>query len=145
MDTEIAIHEQLLADCHYLGNFSASAVLLHRNAILPWFILVPDTRLNDLLDLPEDHRAAVVDECAAISAFVKQVLGFGKINFAGLGNLVPQMHLHIIGRHEADPCWPQPVWGNLNESATYTPEQLLDWQQGLAKMAGLIPRKVAHG
>ncbi|RLA53426.1 MAG: HIT family protein [Gammaproteobacteria bacterium] len=133
------IHPQLLADCHHLGRFLASDVLLHRNAAIPWFILVPDTRLEDVLDLPDEHRQAVLAECVAVSAFIKQVLGFDKVNFAGLGNVVPQMHLHIIGRHKGDPCWPQPVWGNLPEGETYATGRLREWQGELAKMAGLAP------
>jgi len=133
------IHSQLLADCHHLGRFPASDVLLQRNASIPWFILVPDTRLEDVLDLPDEHRQAVLSECAAISVFIKQVLGFDKVNFAGLGNVVPQMHLHIIGRYQGDSCWPQPVWGNLPEGETYAPGKLLEWQGALVKMAGLEP------
>lgn len=133
------IHPQLLADCHLLGSLPATEVLLHRNAAVPWFILVPDTLLADLLDLPEHHREEVVAECAAISDFIKQVLGYGKVNFAGLGNLVPQMHLHIVGRREDDPCWPRPVWGNLPDGGAYTPQQLADLRGDLAKMTGLVP------
>lgn len=134
------IHPQLLADCHYLGRLAASEVLLNRNATLPWFILVPDTPLNDLLDLPEHHRDVVLADCAAVSAFIKQVLGFEKVNFGGLGNVVPQMHLHIIGRHVGDPCWPQPVWGNLPPAGEqYQPAQLLAWQADMQKMIDLVP------
>ncbi len=135
------IHPQLLEDCHYLGRLPATDALLHRNAALPWFILVPDTRLNDFLDLPEEHRRAVLEDCAAVSAFIKQVLGFQKVNFAGLGNVVPQMHLHLIGRHDGDPCWPRPVWGNLpeGEEVPYSARQLREWQAGLVKLAALTP------
>jgi diadenosine tetraphosphate (Ap4A) HIT family hydrolase len=133
------IHPQLLEDCHYLGKLPTADVLLHRNAAVPWFILVPETRLSDVLDLPEEHRRAVLDDCAAVSAFIKQVLGFDKVNFAGLGNVVPQMHLHIIGRQSDDPCWPRPVWGNLHHDAYYTERQLRDWQSGLVRMTGLVP------
>lgn len=132
------IPEQLLADCHTLGQLPATAVLLNRNAALPWFILVPETQLSDVLDLPDEHRQAVLTDCAAVSAFIKQVLGFSKVNFAGLGNVVPAMHLHIIGRHPQDPCWPQPVWGNLPSGQTYTAQQLREWQAGLVKMIGLV-------
>ena len=131
------IHVQLLRDCHYLGNLPASALLLHRNAGLPWFILVPDTRMEDFLDLPAEHGAAVLADCAAVSAFIKNVLGFDKVNFAGLGNVVPQMHLHVIGRSRLDPCWPQPVWGNLEEVDTYAPEQLQEWRSVLERMLKL--------
>jgi diadenosine tetraphosphate (Ap4A) HIT family hydrolase len=133
------IHPQLLADCHYLGSLAASEVLLNRNAALPWFILVPDTRINDILDLPEHHRDVVMADCAAVSAFIKQVLGFDKVNFAGLGNVVPQMHLHIIGRRDGDPCWPQPVWGNLAATEQYEQLKLLGWQADLQKMIDLVP------
>jgi diadenosine tetraphosphate (Ap4A) HIT family hydrolase len=133
------IPKQLLIDCHHIGRLPASDVLLNRNAALPWFILVPETRLNDFLDLPEEHRQAVLEECASVSAFIKQVLGFGKVNFAGLGNVVPAMHLHIIGRHPNDPCWPQPVWGNLPAGEAYAPAVLREWQAGLVKMLDLVP------
>ncbi len=133
------IHPQLLADCHYLGSLAASEVLLNRNAAMPWFILVPDTRINDILDLPEHHRDVVMADCAAVSAFIKQVLGFDKVNFAGLGNVVPQMHLHIIGRREGDPCWPQPIWGNLAVTEQYEQLKLLGWQADLQKMIDLVP------
>ena len=137
-----SIDPQLMQDCHYLGHYTDSDLLLHRNGSLPWFILVPDTRLADVLDLPEEHRNGVLTECAGISLFIKQVLGFEKVNFAGLGNVVPQMHLHVLGRHSADPCWPDPVWGRLPDGAGYSQDQLLQWQQGLEKIAGLSPSPV---
>jgi diadenosine tetraphosphate (Ap4A) HIT family hydrolase len=133
------IHQQLLADCHHLGSLGASEVLLNRNAALPWFILVPDTRIADLLDLPQDHRDLVMADCAAVSGFIKRSLGYAKVNFAGLGNVVPQMHLHIIGRREDDPCWPNPVWGNLPAGRKYEHGELLGWQADLQKMLDLAP------
>lgn len=136
---EQSLPAQLLADCHYLGSLPATELLLNRNDRLPWFILVPDTRLQDVLDLPEEHRHAVFDDCVAVSAFIKQALGFDKVNFAGLGNVVPDMHLHIIGRRAGDACWPQPVWGNLPEGEGYDFSQLLEWQESLSRMAGLEP------
>ena len=133
------IHPQLLADCHHLGRLPASELLLHRNNCLPWFILVPDTSIADLLDLPGPQRDAVLADCAAMSAFVKGTLGYPKVNFAGLGNVVPQMHLHVLGRREGDACWPQPVWGNLPDGGAYDPDQLRDWQRDLVQAAGLVP------
>lgn len=121
------IHSQLLADCHRLGRFEICTVLLNRNATLPWFILVPDTELEDVLDLPGEQLNQVTAECQRISHFLKQSLGYSKTNFAGLGNVVPQMHLHIIARSSEDACWPQPVWGNLPETAVYAPGTLEGW------------------
>lgn len=133
------IHPQLIADCHYMGALSACDVLLNRNAAVPWFILVPDSQLADVLDLPQTQGSAVMSECAAISAFIKGELGYTKVNFAGLGNVVPQMHLHIIGRSTADACWPLPVWGALPEGEVYQPEVLRQWQELLVASSALQP------
>lgn len=134
---DINIHAQLLADCHVLGRLPTSMLLLNRNAALPWFIVVPETELRDVLDLPDEHRQAVMADCAGVSLFIKQVLGYPKVNFAGLGNVVPDMHLHIIGRREGDACWPQPVWGNLPEGGAYDMDEVREWQRELAQMIGL--------
>lgn len=137
------IHPRLLADCHYLGALPECDVLLNRNASLPWFILVPETQLNDVLDLPLEQGRVVFSECAAVSAYIKAELGWPKVNFAGLGNVVPQMHLHIIGRSDTDACWPQPVWGALPEGGPYKAEVLQEWQDGLVEFAGLAPASLA--
>ena len=114
------IHPQLLADCHRLGKFACCHVLLNKNGVLPWFILVPQTATTDLLDLAEEQRTAAMNEAAVIGRFIKRHLGYAKINFAAIGNVVPQLHLHIVGRKPDDPCWPAPVWGHLTESREYS-------------------------
>jgi diadenosine tetraphosphate (Ap4A) HIT family hydrolase len=114
------IHPQLLADCHRLGQFDLCHVLLNKNALLPWFILVPQTDVSDLLELPDEHRNAAMNETALISQFIKRQLGYPKVNFAAIGNIVPQLHLHVVGRRPDDPCWPAPVWGNLPDGPEYT-------------------------
>jgi len=118
------IHSQLLQDCHVLGQFETCHVLLHRNAIVPWFILVPATDQIDLLDLPAESRSQVLQECETISRYLKGPLGYPKVNFAALGNVVPQLHIHVIGRKLGDDCWPAPVWGNLTGSVDYKPADL---------------------
>ena len=131
------IHPRLLEDCHTLGPMSSGLLLLNRNAAIPWFILVPDTDRQDLLDLDPEKLDAVMADCRSVSRFLKERLDYTKVNFAGLGNVVPQMHLHIIGRREDDPCWPQPVWGNLAAQAAYTEDTLSTWQRELHAGYGL--------
>jgi diadenosine tetraphosphate (Ap4A) HIT family hydrolase len=135
----------LLADCHHLGRLPACELLLHRNDRLPWFILVPDTPLVDVLDLPAPQREAVLSDCAQVSGFIKGELGFPKVNFAGLGNVVPQMHLHVLGRREGDACWPRPVWGVLADGGAYDPAQLHLWQSKLQRTAALVPAGLGNG
>jgi hypothetical protein len=62
-----ALHPQLLADCHILGRLPAAHLLLHRNGAVPWFILVPETDLANLLDLPTVHREAILADCTRVS------------------------------------------------------------------------------
>lgn len=131
------IHPQLKQDCHLLGHFSVCTLLLHRNASVPWFILVPATEAEDLLDLPTDVLTAVTGECQQVASFIKRELGYRKINFAALGNVVPQLHLHVIGRSVDDPCWPQPVWGNLHAQSAYEATVVSDWQARLVAGCGL--------
>jgi diadenosine tetraphosphate (Ap4A) HIT family hydrolase len=121
---DFVIHPQLLADCYHLGRLKLCHVLLHQNAILPWFILVPETVVLDLLDLPDDLRHAAMDEAATVARFIKTRLGYEKINFAAIGNVVSQLHLHVVGRRKDDPCWPSPVWGHLNEAREYSTVEL---------------------
>jgi len=132
-----AIDPQLLADCHRLGRLEFCHVLLNKNASLPWFILVPETAGTDLLDLPEAQRAAALKEVAVIAQLIKRHLGYAKINFAAIGNIVPQLHLHVVGRKPGDPCWPAPVWGHLVESGAYSKQQVLEMGELLIRHCSL--------
>lgn len=117
------MHPQLVEDCHVVGRLQDCHVLLHCNAAVPWFILVPEADAAELLDLPTEQRDRVMEECALVGRFIRQRFQSPKLNFGALGNLVPQLHLHVIGRHPEDPCWPNPVWGNLQVSEKYSPEE----------------------
>lgn len=123
---QFKIHPQLQIDTHYLGKFPLCHILLHKNAVLPWFILVPESDGGDLLDLSEELRHTCMQEAAAVSEFIKKVLSYPKINFAAIGNVVPQLHLHVVGRRPGDACWPTPVWGHLTVKREYTAAELRD-------------------
>lgn len=126
------LHPQLQQDCHEIASLPSGRLLLMRNALLHWFILVPDTDAQDLLDLPDTQLTAVMADCRRISSLLKGTLGYPKVNFAGLGNVVPQMHLHLIGRREGDACWPKPVWGKLPEGPDWSAEELDELTSRLA-------------
>jgi len=131
------IHSQLLADCHRLGRFDLCHVLLNKNALLPWFILVPETDVTDMLDLPDQQRNAAMNETALISKFIKRRLGYPKVNFAAIGNIVPQLHLHVVGRRPDDVCWPAPVWGNLPDGPEYTAARVVEMTDLLVRQHAL--------
>jgi diadenosine tetraphosphate (Ap4A) HIT family hydrolase len=76
-------------------------------------------------------RDKLVAESAKIGEFIQAHFGSTKINFAAIGNIVPQLHLHIVGRDRGDICWPAPIWGNLSESKTYTDLEIQSVVDGL--------------
>jgi diadenosine tetraphosphate (Ap4A) HIT family hydrolase len=108
-----SLHPNLAADCHVLGALELSQVLLHRNSLIPWLILVPEVEVTEVCDLSARERTALNAEIDTLSACLRDNFPVTKLNVAAIGNLVPQLHVHVIGRHENDPCWPGVVWGNL--------------------------------
>jgi diadenosine tetraphosphate (Ap4A) HIT family hydrolase len=120
------LHPQLLADCHQVGRFALSHVLLHRNASLPWLILVPEVGadVRELYELDASNRRELDAEIDTLARYLKQSLGAQKTNVAAIGNLVPQLHIHVVGRHPGDPCWPGVVWGNLPPGPAWDPDKI---------------------
>ncbi len=131
------IHQQLLTDCHRLGRFDACHLLLHKNAAVPWFILVPESDSTELLELPALTREMVMTECAVIGRFIRLELGYPKVNIAAIGNVVPQLHVHVVGRRPADPCWPAPVWGHLHVAEVYLESTVQAITDSLARSCSL--------
>ena len=75
---------------------------------------------GDLLDLPKDIRNTAMNEAEVAPRFIRSEFTASKINFAAIGNVVSQLHLHVVGRRVDDPCWPAPIWGNLVETHDYS-------------------------
>ena len=105
------LHSRLAADCIVVGDLSLCRVLLNNDARFPWCILVP--RLVDLRDfheVPTAHRATLFEEIERVSIALQQIGQADKMNVAALGNMVPQLHIHVIARRTDDAAWPTPVW-----------------------------------
>lgn len=102
---------RLQADCLPLGALHGSRLLLMNNALVPWFVLVPDTEHTELYELPTPEQAALLVAVNALSGLLRDRLGAHKVNVATLGNVVAQLHVHVVGRREDDFCWPAVVWG----------------------------------
>ncbi|MEM7673723.1 MAG: HIT domain-containing protein [Verrucomicrobiota bacterium] len=115
-----SLHPTLETDTHPLFVNADCHLLLHKNATLPWLILVPHTRETELHALEISEAEKVLGRCRKVSAWIQAFFDCPKVNFASIGNLVPQMHLHMVGRKPGDACWPKPVWGHLTETSTYT-------------------------
>jgi diadenosine tetraphosphate (Ap4A) HIT family hydrolase len=121
--SDIDIHPQLLNDCLVVGRFSLSHLLLMQDANYPWFILVPDREnITEIFELDEDDQQQLVAESSRLSMLVSEEFNADKINIAALGNIVPQLHIHVIARSKNDPAWPAPVWGR-HPPRPYTDEE----------------------
>jgi diadenosine tetraphosphate (Ap4A) HIT family hydrolase len=103
---------RLALDTIALGDTSLSRVLLMNDARFPWLILVPRRAdLAEIVDLAPVERAALMEEIAFVSSALSKRQGVEKINVGALGNIVRQLHIHIVGRAAGDAAWPGPVWG----------------------------------
>ncbi len=131
------LHPRLEADCHKLGDTAKGVLLLHKNASLPWFILVPDTDASALYQLEGEQRRAIEDEWNLVAAWVHQHYHCKRVNVAAIGNLVPQLHLHIVGRREDDPCWPGVVWGQPLPELEWPEDELARVKSELKTACGL--------
>ncbi len=114
---------RLARDCLVLGEMDMSLVLLMNNSLLPWFILVPKTTETEMIDLPRSEQVRVLEEINLLSAFVKNHFAVSKLNIATIGNIVKQLHIHIVGRTPNDCCWPNVVWGTTQRE-NYSPERV---------------------
>lgn len=107
-----AIDPRLAADTRPVGELSLSRLLLMDDARYPWLILVPRIAgARELLDLDEADRGMLLGEISLVSRALEALFKPDKLNIAALGNVVPQLHVHLIARYQADAAWPRPVWG----------------------------------
>ena len=94
-----------------VGDMPLSRVLLIKDATYPWLLLVPRRHLaSEITDLDAVEQAQLVTEIAHASRVLKELTSCHKINVAALGNVVPQLHVHVIARSRGDAAWPRPVW-----------------------------------
>jgi len=107
-----SLHPQLLKDTLEIGDLPLSRVLVIKDAHYPWLLLVPRRAgAVEIIDLGEVEQAQLMTEITRVSRALKDVTQCDKLNVAALGNLVPQLHVHVIARRTSDAAWPRPVWG----------------------------------
>ena len=106
-----ALHPQLAQDCAPVTDLTLCRVLLMDNALFPWLILVPMREgLRELHDLCAADYTAAMEELRRVASALQRFTGADKMNVAALGNMVPQLHIHVIARFANDAAWPRPVW-----------------------------------
>ena len=125
---DFQVDSRLASDCIQLGYLyfhdktqqPASILLLMNNKAFPWFVIVPiGIDVIDIDELAEKNQLQMLREINNLSAFFKRHYHVDKINFASIGNIVNQMHIHLVARNKEDAKWPGVVWGSQSEQ-TYS-------------------------
>ena len=118
-----SLHSRLKEDTIDIGDLPLSRVLVIKDAHYPWLLLVPRRpETIEIIDLDEVEQAQLMTEISRAARALKEITRCDKLNIAALGNLVPQLHVHIIARRSSDVAWPRPVWGVMPPLAHDTEE-----------------------
>lgn len=132
--TEFSLDKRLAASTVHALDLPLSRVLVMDDCRYSWLVLVPRRpHLTELFELDPTDRVILSEELNIAGSQLKAVTRCHKINIANLGNVVPQLHIHIVARNPGDPAWPGPVWGN-GEAVPYESSALEDFVQRVVNM-----------
>jgi diadenosine tetraphosphate (Ap4A) HIT family hydrolase len=122
---KFGLHERLAADTIEVTRWPLSIVLLMNARQWPWLILVPRrAEIREIHELQEPDQCVLMAEIVRAARALTQLVKPHKINIGALGNMVPQLHVHVIARFTDDPAWPKPVWGAIPPES-YADDELL--------------------
>lgn len=112
-EADFVLDLRLKADTHHVASLALCDVLLMNDTRFPWLILVPrQAGLVEICDLGEEQQTLLWHEVNKASRALRALEPFDKLNLGALGNIVRQLHVHLVGRREGDAAWPGPVWGS---------------------------------
>jgi diadenosine tetraphosphate (Ap4A) HIT family hydrolase len=113
-------------DSVLVGHFSLCQLRIINDAQFPWFVLVPQrNNITEIYQLIEEDRQQLMTESCLLAETLHDAFSATKLNIAALGNQVPQLHVHHIVRYKTDPCWPGPIWGEI-DAIPYEKENLAE-------------------
>jgi diadenosine tetraphosphate (Ap4A) HIT family hydrolase len=111
--SEFAVDPVIASLTHQLADWPLSRVFLYNDSRYQWGLLVPRRPgAIEMCDLLPEDQAKLMAEIVKLSNLIRALPGVEKLNVGNLGNMVPQLHVHVIGRRKGDPAWPGPVWGH---------------------------------
>jgi diadenosine tetraphosphate (Ap4A) HIT family hydrolase len=126
---EFVLDPAFVATSAELGDLPLCQARLQLDARYPWIVLIPRRpHLREIEQLSSVHRLALMDEIVMAGAAVRAIgaaigVRVDKLNVGALGNVTPQLHVHVIGRRTGDPAWPGPVWGH-SPAESFAPDIL---------------------
>ena len=111
--SDFELDTRLAADSVLIADGPLSQIRLMNDGRFPWIVLVPRVAsASEWIDLDGGQQRLLLAEIDQISRHLKQKPNVTKLNIGALGNIVRQLHVHLVGRHEGDAAWPGPVWGS---------------------------------
>jgi diadenosine tetraphosphate (Ap4A) HIT family hydrolase len=132
---DFSLDPRLQADTQHVASLPLCEVLLMNDARYPWLILVPRRNgLVEILDVPESAQQELWQEVHHVAAALREAVPCDKLNIGALGNIVRQLHVHVIARREGDAAWPGPVWGQ-GQAEPYAEREL---QSRIARLQALL-------
>ena len=105
------INKKFLKSSHHITDLKLCSIRLHDNSKFPWLILIPKrNKITDISNLNSKDQILLIKEIVYISKIMKRLFKTSKLNVEKIGNIVPQLHIHIIARYKKDSSWPLSVW-----------------------------------
>ena len=105
------IDKKFLKSSHHIIELKLCSIRLHDNSKFPWVILIPKrNKITDISDLNSKDQILLMKEIVYVSKIMKKLFKTSKLNVEKIGNIVPQLHIHIISRNKKDSSWPLSVW-----------------------------------
>jgi len=129
-----ALDQRLQQDTLTIGDFPLCRLLLSNDSNYPWFILVPRINgISEVFQLSVIDQQKLWNETTTLAQLLSEGFGADKMNIGALGNVVSQLHVHVIVRKRDDIAWPAPVWGK-HPARPYTEEQVAAIRARLRKL-----------
>ena len=105
------VNKKFLKSSHHITDLQLCSIRLHDNSKFPWIILIPKrNKITDMSDLNSKDQILLIKEIIFVSKIMKKLFKTSKLNVEKIGNIVPQLHIHIIARSKKDSSWPLSVW-----------------------------------
>ena len=105
------INKNFLKSSHFIADLKLCNIRLIDNEKFPWVILIPKRKnITDISELNSKDQILLIKEIVYVSKIIKKIFKTSKLNVEKIGNIVPQLHIHIIARKKKDSSWPLSVW-----------------------------------
>jgi len=113
------VNKSFIKSSHFISELKLCSIRLMDNQIFPWIILIPRRKgVTDISELNTKDQSLLMKEIVYCSKLMKKIFKTSKLNVEKIGNIVPQLHIHIIARYKNDSTWPLSVWVNKEKSYT---------------------------